>query len=285
LRVRDQPTIDLLSAQVSNPFYPLLPLTGLSSTTVSRSQLLRPYPEFTGITFNTNQGFSWYHSMQTRFERRFASSLMTTVAWTWSKFMEATSYLNATDPVPTRVISDLDRTQRIVVTALWELPFGNGHHFGAGRHGLPGKLISGWQAQGIYQLQSGPALGFGNAIFNGDLHNIPIPNSQRTIYQWFNVNAGFDRATQNQLSSNVIYLPVRFSGTRGDGMNNWDLSLIKNTYLSEHIRLQFRSEFINALNHPSFSAPNTNPSSTAFGTVTSEANFPRTIQFALKMTF
>jgi hypothetical protein len=283
--VRDQVTIDFLAAQVPNPFYPLLPGTSLAGQTVSRSQLLRPFPHFTTIGYSDNQGYSWYHGMQTRFEKRFSSGYTFNVAWTWSKFMEATGYLNETDPMPERVISDQDRTHRAVVTALWELPFGPGRRFGAGARGLVGHLIGGWQAQGIYQFQSGPALGFGNAIFNGDLADIPLSSGERTIDRWFNVDAGFERNSGRQLASNLRTMPTRFSGIRGDGINNWDLSVIKAIRLSERVRLNFRTEFLNAWNHTQFLAPNTTPSSSGFGTVTSESQFPRTIQFALKLTF
>jgi len=49
LPARDQATINLLSAQVANPFYPLLPRTNLAATTVARSQLLKPDPQFSGV--------------------------------------------------------------------------------------------------------------------------------------------------------------------------------------------------------------------------------------------
>ncbi|MCL4401440.1 MAG: hypothetical protein M1436_02070, partial [Acidobacteria bacterium] len=68
LPVRDQATIDFLSAQGRNPFAGLLPGTGLNGVNVSRSQLLRPYPQFTGVTSATNDGYSWYHSLQVRGE-------------------------------------------------------------------------------------------------------------------------------------------------------------------------------------------------------------------------
>src|SRR6202011_4790588 len=86
--LRDQATINLLSAQVPNPFYPLLPGTSLSGTTVARSQLLLPFPQFTGINYTTNQGYSYYHAMQTRLEKRFAHGLQYLVSWTWSKLMQ-----------------------------------------------------------------------------------------------------------------------------------------------------------------------------------------------------
>ena len=59
---RDQTTINSLTGAVANPFYPLLPGTGLSGTTVPRMQLLTPYPEFTGVSMPTNQGYSFYNA-------------------------------------------------------------------------------------------------------------------------------------------------------------------------------------------------------------------------------
>jgi hypothetical protein len=283
--VRDQAAIDFQSAQVANPFYPLLPGTSLSGQNVSRSQLLRPYPQFTSIAFNNNQGYSWYHAMQTRFEKRFAAGYTFNVAWTWSKFMEATGYLNDTDPVPERVISDQDRTHRLVVTGLWELPFGRGRRFGRGASGLLDRVIGQWQIQGIFQGQSGAALGFGNAIFNGDLSAIPLADSARTVDRWFNVDAGFEKNSARQLSTNIRTQPSRYSGIRGDGINNWDLSVIKGIRLTERLRFQLRTEFINAWNHTQFAAPNTTPSSSGFGTVTAESQYARTIQFAAKLVF
>jgi hypothetical protein len=68
-------------------------------------------------------------------------------------------------------------------------------------------------------------------------------------------------------------------------LNNWDLSIVKNTSFTERVRLQFRAEFINALNHAQFSNPNTTVTSSSFGRVTSTSQWPRTIQFALKLLF
>jgi hypothetical protein len=285
LATRDQPTINFLGAAVTNPFYPLLPGTGLAGTTVSRSQLLRAYPQFTSVQMDTNQGYSWYHSMQVRYEKRFAAGLASTLSWTWSKLMEARGYLNGADAMPEEVISDQDRTHRLAITSLYELPFGHGRRWAASANGLVGKVIGGWQVQGIYTAQSGAPLGFGNAIFTGNLKDIVLPKSQRTVERWFNTGAGFDRNPQTQLASNLRTLPTRFSGIRGDGGNNWDLSVIKNTEIREGVRLQFRAESINALNHPQFLAPNTTPSSTAFGTVSDEWTWPRVIQFGMKVLF
>jgi hypothetical protein len=282
---RDQPWINYITALVANPFYPLLPGTGLAGSTVGRSQLLRPYPQFTGVGYTTNEGYSWYHSLQTRFEKRLSAGYTVSVAWTWSKFMEATSFLNETDPGPERVISDQDRTHRLVVTGIYELPFGKGRPWLGSTGGVAGKLISGWQVSGIFQGQSGPAIGFGDVIFNGNLKNIPIPDSERTTQRWFNIDAGFERASARQRSWALRNMPSRFSGIRGDGMNNWDLSVIKNTHFRERGYVEFRTEFINALNHAQFTAPNTTPTSTAFGSVNGVSQFPRIIQLALRVVF
>jgi hypothetical protein len=283
--VRDQNTINYLNAQVTNPFYPLLPKTNLASTTVARSQLLRPYPQFGSINYSPNDGYSWYHSMQVRAERRFAAGLSASLSYTWSKTMEAFSYLNPTDPRPEEVISSQDRTHRTAVTWLYELPFGRGKALGGPSNAFVSKLISGWQTQGIYTAQSGAPLNFGNIIFTGDVKNIALPKDQRNPDRWFNVNAGFERDSAKQLGSNLRTFPSRLSSVRADGPNNWDLSLIKNTHITEGTQLQFRAEAINALNHPQFTAPNTTPTSTAFGTVTGEFAWPRVIQFGLKLLF
>src|SRR5262249_39161967 len=173
--------------QGQKPFYPLLPGTNLSGTTVARSQLLLAYPQFTAVNLDTSQGYSWYHSMQTRYEKRFSAGLMSTLSWTWSKLMEARSYLNPGDPTPEKVISAQARRHRLAITTIYELPVGNGKRWGKSWKGLGAKRVSGWQVSGIYQGQSGPPLGFGNAIFFGNLRDIPIPNGERTVDRWFNI--------------------------------------------------------------------------------------------------
>ncbi len=121
------------TAGIANPFYPLLPKTGLANATVRRDQLLRPYPQFTGLSMNQNLGYSWYHSMQVRFDRRFSAGLNVGLSYTWSKMMEAVSYLNSFDPRPEEVISSQDRTHRTALTMIYELPFGKGKAVGPAR--------------------------------------------------------------------------------------------------------------------------------------------------------
>jgi hypothetical protein len=268
--------------QVRSPFYPLLPNTSLAAANVALSQLLLPYPEFTGITSEENRGYNWYHSLQTRFERQLTSGFTFNFTWTWSKNMEAMAYLNATDPALTRVISALDRTHRVVASGLWELPFGRGRRWLTS--GLLNKIAGGWQSETIFVRQVGAPMGFGNAIFNGDLHDIELPSDQRTIYQWFNTS-GFNRNSAQQLADNIITMPLRFSCIRDGGLNERDTSLIKITPLYERVSLELRAELLNAFNHPTFAAPNTTPSSTAFGAVTALNHGARIPQFAVKLRF
>jgi hypothetical protein len=281
---RDQAAIDFQSTNVPNPFYPMLPRTGLSGATVARSQLLRPYPQFTRIQMQDNNGYSWYHSMQTRLEKRLSRSYTVNASWTWSKFMEATGYLNQFDTQPERVISEQDRTHRLVASGVWELPFGPGKRWlGSGKSAI---AFGGWQVQAIYQYQTGQALGFGNVILRGSLQDIPLPSSERSVDRWFNVDA-FERTPARQLGANVRTMPTRFSGIRGGPIDNWDISLFKNTQFTETVRLQFRTEFITAFNHAQFSPTDadTAVTSSAFGRVPSESQWSRTIQFGLKLIF
>ena len=281
---RDQNVINALGAQVANPFYPLLPRTNLAATTVATSQLLRPFPQFSGITMTTNGGASWYHGLQARLEKRYSSGLYGSYSFSWSKFMEAISYLNPTDIRPEHVVSDQDRPFRSVVTWGYELPFGKGKRFGNSINKVASLAITGWQAQGIYSFQSGQALAFGNAILTCAPGDIPLPDDQRTVRTWFNTSC-FNRTASQQLASNIRTVSTRFSGIRGPGINNFDLSFIKNTRLAEGVRLQFQAEAINALNHPQFTNPNTTPTSSAFGQLTGTFSWQRVIEFGMKLSF
>jgi hypothetical protein len=284
LSTRDQATINLLNSQVTNPFYPLLPGTGLASATVPIYQLLLPHPQYVGgMTIDTNQGYSWYHALEVRAEKRLSSGLTTTLSYSWSKLMEGMDFKNPSDTMPERVISPQDRTNRISWTVLYALPFGEGQRWASSVKPL-NTMISGWQFESIYAIQTGQALGFGDALFVGDTNTIALPSDKRSVQHWFNTS-GFVTASSQQLANNIQTLPTAFSYIRGDGQNQEDLSFLKNTQIKENMRLQFRAEAINAFNHPQFLAPNTTPTSTAFGQVTTEWSWPRVIQFGLKLQF
>ena len=281
---RDQATIDRLTSNVPNPFYPLLPGTNLSGTTVPVSQLLLPYPQFTSVTMLPSDGFNWYHALQMQVQRRMAKGFTVMGSWTWSKNMEAMEYLNAMDTRPSRSISASDRTQRVVINGIYELPFGKGKLIGTNASGVANRLLSGWQISAMFTRQSGAPLGFGNYAFTGDATAIALSGDQRSPDHWFNTS-GFLRNVGEQLANNVRYTSLRYSGVRGDGIAYLDGSLIKTTKIAERFTADFRAEFFNALNHPVFSDPDTNPTSSTFGRVTDSAQTPRTIQFGFVFRF
>jgi hypothetical protein len=282
---RDNATISSLSANVANPFYGLLPTSApLATAVTNRAQLLLPYPQFTSISSTNNQGYSWYHSLQVKVEKRLSSGFTVQGAWTWSKFMEATAYLNPADSTPAKVISDQDYPMRMSISAIYELPFGRGRRFLSNTSRTVNAIIGGWQVNGVEVGQSGQALGFGNMFFSGNLHDIVLPVGQRTPQRWFNTDAGFVRNSALQPLYNYINYSVRFTGIRSDGINNFDLSAIKNIPIhGDRLRLQIRCEALNAFNHVMFSNPNTTPSSSAFGTVTTEKDIPRRVQVGIKI--
>jgi hypothetical protein len=219
-----------------------------------------------------------------RVEKRLTQSFTTQFSYTWSKNMQATEMLNDQDPTPYEVISDLDRTNRATASGIWEIPLGKGRKFGATMHPVANGVIGGWQLNAAWQHQSGQPLGFGNAIFNGDLNNIVLPKGQRNVDGWFNLNAGFERNNALQLASNLRRFPIRFNGIRGPQQDRWDFGLIKNFAITERWKLQFRAETFNAMNYTNLANPNTTVTSGAFGTIGSQ-DPPRSWQGALKLSF
>ena len=280
--VRDQAAINALSATVANPFF------GLNSVypkTIAVADLLRPYPQFGDITETQPLGYSWYHALQARLEKRFSHGYMMGASYTYSKNMEATSFLNAGDAAVSRSIAALDRPHRLNLNGILELPFGRGRMLGSQMPKALDFVIGGWQLNNIFTYQTGAPLSFGNIIFNGNLHDIPLSSSQRSANRWFNTSAGFVTASAQQLASNIRTFPKALAGVRGDGQTDWNLSLIKQIKLKERLKLELRFEGYDVLNHPNFADPNTGVTTSAFGTVTSQSGLSREFQGAMRITF
>ena len=275
--VRDQARIDYLSRnEIDNPFYGVLPLTTPlgSSTKISRAALLAPYPQFTRVETTTNEGASRYHSVQAKLDKRFSHGHTVGATYTGSKLMEAVGYLNEADIAPYWTVSGLDYSHRVALSWIYELPLGRG------------RWLSGWQLDGLYVYQIGAPLAFDNLGFYGDIKDIPLPGGERNPSRWFNTLAGFERDSTRALAYNVRTFPLRLSGVRGPGMNNWDLSLLKNTTVGgDRVRVQLRGDFLNAMNRPWFANPNMNPASTLFGVITAEQGYMRRVQLGLKVSF
>ncbi len=282
--VRDDATNNRLTQQVPNPFVGLLPGTGLNGANVARSQLLRPYSQFTGISVTETNGRSDFNALQGRVERRMANGFTVQVAYSWSKTMIETGYLNDADASLERVISPFDREHTFVSSGLLELPFGRDRRYGRNWSGVTNLLLGGWQVGYIYKAQSGAPLGFGNFLFAEGMGVDDIMAADPTVDQWFNVNA-FNRVSAQQLVSNVRTQPSRFDDVRGPGYSVVDLSFLKNVSLGGSRQLQFRLESYNLLNRANFQNPNTTTTSTALGTITAQNGLPRQIQIAVKVSF
>ena len=299
--VRDETVNALLSKFVPNPFRGIAPAgTGLGdNSTVSLGTLLDAFPQFSGVVTEDFSGSSIYHSAQFRVERRFSRGFTLLSTYTWSRFRERASRLNPTDTeLEDRVAGD-DRPHRFVASGIWELPFGRGRRWGKDWHGFVNGFLGNWQAQGIYQFQSGGPLSWGNLFFQGDPRkgfDLKVTSS-RVDTTTFDINPFYlpDSGTTTggkpfndsrvRLANNIRTFPGRIDTVRGQGLDLWDLSVIKNINLTETVKFQIRGEFLNAFNHPVFDDPNRNPTSSDFGKITSQSNLPRNVQIGLKLIF
>lgn len=283
----------LLGQAVANPFVGLAEFAGTSfaNSTIARSQLLLPFPNFGSITTSVNDGKSWYHSAQFNLNKRFAKGYTIGASYTWSKWLQATEYLNASDATPTKMISDQDSPHRLSLSGIYELPFGKGKMLFSNANGVVDRIINGWQLQGVFSYQVGFPIAFTTDLFyNGG--KIALPKSQRTTAKWFNTSVFTNvldggTSTTSAPVSHLRTLPFRFADVRRDNINNVDLSLIKNTAINERMRVQFRLEFTNAFNEVYFPAPAVSPTSSTFGTIapSNQDNYARRAQIGIKFLF
>jgi hypothetical protein len=287
---RDNVTNDYLNADITNPFSGLMPanaIAALRGTTIDRFRLLRPFPQFDDVNTTTNEGYSWYHSLQVSMDKRFSRGYTLGLNYTFSKFMEATQFLNGDDPLPHEIISDADRPHRFSLSGIYELPFGKGRTLFGDVNKVASYIISGWQISGVYQYQSGAPIGFGNLFFTGNFRDIALSGSEQSLGRWFNTGAGFVTASTAQPVSAVRTFPFRLPFVRTDTINNLDFSVIKKTEILENKNIEFRAELLNAFNHALFPAPDTAVAAASFGQInpSTQANYARRIQMTFKFTF
>jgi hypothetical protein len=170
----------------------------------------------------------------------------------------------------------------------YALPFGPGKQFLGNTSGGLGRLVGGWQVNGITTLLAG--LPF-NPTAPGSRENVggftaarpdcvgswrisnPTPN------QWFNTST-----SAFELPPFGVFGNCGRNFMIGPGTTNFDFSAFKNTRLTERASAQFRVEFFNIFNHPNFGLPDGSITSPTFGEILS-ARSPREIQFALKILF
>jgi hypothetical protein len=283
-----------LTQTVDNPFFGVLsgPLGG---RTIARQQLLRPYPQYTGVSRSTPAyGNTVYHSLQARYEKRMAAGVAGLVSYTWAKNIgDITNPQNAFDRRAERAITDLDVPHRLTFATTWELPFGKGKRFVNGAGPALNYIVGGWQISSFSTFQSGFGLAFGVQGGNFPIGVGPIrPNvvgdpadgasgshSQR-LQRYFNTSA-LVRPADFTLGN----LASRLHTVRSPGMNNVNLTLAKDFKFLERFTMEFRASMFNLFNHPVFGGPNTTVGNASFGVISSQANLSRQTEFGLRLTF
>ncbi|MGI8783981.1 MAG: TonB-dependent receptor domain-containing protein [Acidobacteriota bacterium] len=290
---------------------------------------LRPNQQFATITYLDSGGNSYYHSGQLTVRKRFDHGLLFGMAYTYGKSIDdqsvdpvgaasggGLSATNSRTPTDTRnwrgerARSDFDRRHAFSLNYVWELPLGRGQSFGNSWNPMVNAIAGGWSFNGIYTAMSGEPFSVRSGIRTSNFSH----ESRADL-------VGAAPKPDLQEIPNVIG-PVLFKdasafklpapGTNGAGRNifeapgywNFDIGIGKRFDLTESVRLQFRTEMFNALNHANFDNPRDasvgSPSirSTLFAqtccatvappttqTIVQTGESARVIQLALKLTF
>jgi hypothetical protein len=245
--------------------------------------------------------------------QRLSHGLQYTVAYTWSHATDDSNgafSINTNSPIfvdaTGRVLlsqnkgnSDTDQRHAFVFSSLYELPIGRGKKFGSDWNGVVNNVLGGWQFNNIVSLGTGTPL---DITINGVRPDILGPVSTGSLQlvngqrQWISVAPGTLVAPPKDANGKFIR-PGTLGRNQfyGPGYGTWDASLFKNFTLTERVKLQFRAEGFNILNHPQYANPNANldsglptPTSTnnSFGLINSIRQFTeRQIQFAFRFTF
>jgi hypothetical protein len=265
-----------LNDAVTNPFFGIITSGPLAARTVTRGQLLRPYPHFTSIEAQSvPRGSSRYDALQIKATRRFAEGFSMTAAYSFTKQLERTRFLNQQDTDLTKELNEFDIPQRFVVSSAYELPFGPGKKFLSGANGFTRRLVEGMQLNVLYVAQSGIPLTITGAESTGV--SAKLPSGEETVQRWFNTSAFRQRQAVELIRTS------RLPDVRSAGKNNFDISFFKTTTIAESVKLQFRAEAFNALNRAEYSSPGTTFGTAQFGVVTSTNTFNRQLQLALKL--
>ena len=273
-----------LQEQVPNPFYPNFTAGPLSGITVPRGQLLRPYPQFDGVSaVQPPSGMSTYHAFNVSVNRRFSSGLQFLVTFTASKYIStpegnegwatgnANFVRNWYDTSLEKSLNPNDIPRSFVGSFIYELPVGKGKKIAPSNKIVNG-IIGNWQVTGVLTLKSGFPLAMTtttnntNSFGGGQRPNIiGDPHiSGPTLDKWFDTSA-FAQPPAFTFGN----APRTMPNLRAPPLKNLDATLQKNFPLfGENRRLQIRAEFFNFTNHTNLYAPNSQFGNASFGVIT-----------------
>ncbi len=229
------------------------------------------FPNLGTITVQDTRGKSDYHSLQLQYERRFTKGLQFLGSYTWSKTLDDSCgnldvclpqlYTNYTIE---RGLSNQDQSYRLVLSGLYELPFGRGKRWGGDVNRWVDYAIGGWQLNGIYTLQAGLPFSVtvnGNpTATRADL--VGSPNVNTGSISHYVTASAFAPPPATIYANNAVVFNA--PGTtardllRGPGLSNMDLSLFKNIPIKEKATVQLRFQAYNLTNTPHFANPNSN---------------------------
>ncbi len=260
-------------------------------------QMLRPFPQYSGVRGLYNDANSIYHSLQAKLEHRWKNGFLVQAAYTFSKLINDVDGPSRSNGAPPqdfynlaleRGVGGYDVPQRFAMSYVYQLPLGR---HGQYLTGIPvvQDVVDGWQLSGITEFQVGLPLQVTQPNNCGGCNSqrptlVPgvdpaLPRGDRSIAQYFNTDA-WTITPQYQLGTSPRF-PIH-----GPGINNWDLSLMRNFKLRERLTMQFRGEWFNAMNHPQYNNPNTSIGNKNFGVITgTTGNGSRVTELALRIFF
>jgi hypothetical protein len=287
--------------RLPNPMEGLIPNNAsLNGATIPRQLLLLPYREFGGITLNNVPiGRQRYDGFQAKVTKRFSGGFTFLASYGIGKTLEQVSLLNNQDfilsdpqssPLDKRPANQIDIPQKFTIVGVYELPVGRGKPFGGNLVKPVDLLIGGWQLSWDVTYQKGWAIDYPNAAqVRPGSAKLSSPN----IDHWFDTSLWVDPASGRNVPAQPAFtlrnFPTRFSDVRFPGYQNWDASVSKYFSIHEQIRMQFRFEMINALNHPWYTAlisGGNDVTSPNFGRLNFvQRNLPRFIKLGLTLNW
>jgi hypothetical protein len=255
-------------------------------------QARRPYPLFAGISYNGSFASSSYHSLQLKSEKRLSKGVSFLTAYTWSKSIDNSSQFDTNSPNPLnyttymRGPSNFDQTHRVVLSGLWELPFGKGRTWLNSGNRAADLVLGGWNLGGIFTGATGfpftvsIPVDRANIGTGGQRPNIvgTAKLSSPTVDRWFSGDAFAlpDLYTFGAAGRNIL---------RGPKVVNFDFSIMKRFHTWEKQFLEFRTEMFNSTNTPNFSTPSATIGTPSTGRIFGVTNTARQIQLALRYEF
>lgn len=251
-------------------------------------QTRRPYysqlPLVTQINYVCSDYTANYHSLQATFEHRYSHGFSLRGNFTWAHGLGTVwaSQLVTTDYRLEYSNLQYDVRRRATMAADYELPFGKN------MKGIEKQLIAGWQMNAMLVLSDGMPFSIldpSDVANIGSSYNRPnqLPGVSAKLSNW-TVNHFFNTsAFQIEPQYTVGDIPP-FS-VYGPPERHLDYSLFKNFPIKESIRMQFRAEFYNITNTPTFANPGGTVGTSAFGVVSGIIGTPRQVQLALKVLF